>query len=72
MGVPLGAPRARPCVPRAYRPWVALAPSGCCILKSYHNPNAPLGDRMKYRPFHWLINRVRGKAPQKVRGATPF
>ena len=38
------------------------------ILKSYHNPDAPLGDRMKYWPFHWLINRVRGKAPpQKVR-----
>jgi radical SAM protein with 4Fe4S-binding SPASM domain len=30
------------------------------IIKSYHNPDAPLSQRMKYAPIHLFIDRMRG------------
>ncbi|MGC9455099.1 MAG: radical SAM protein [Phycisphaerae bacterium] len=30
------------------------------IISSYRNPHAPVGDRLKYWPFHKLIDRFRG------------
>jgi len=32
------------------------------IFRSYHNPAAPLSDRLKFWPFHLLIDRARGGA----------
>jgi len=38
------------------------------MLRSYRNPAAPLWDRIKYRPIHWLIDRVRGGiSPDTIR-----
>ena len=36
------------------------------ILGSYHNPAAPLWDRVKFWPFHALINHVRGSVPPET------
>ena len=38
------------------------------ILDSYHNRQAPLTDRVRFWPFHLLIDRLRGRtSPQTVR-----
>ncbi|NQU76346.1 MAG: radical SAM protein [Planctomycetes bacterium] len=61
-------------VPKRWFRWMlkkisATGPRGTAlerILSSYHNPRAPLWDRVKFWPFHLLIDRTRGQTPPET------
>jgi len=36
------------------------------VIGSYRNPAAPLGQRIKYWPFHKFVDRMRGETPAEV------
>ena len=61
-------------VPRRWFRWIlarvsADHPRGPAlqrILSSYHNPGAPLSDRIRFWPFHVLIDCMRGQTPPET------